>query len=296
MTKHSVIGLAWLVLALLATFTVNALPTPKESPASQTEPFRFDVKAPKMDTLWLIDSLPIVSWDPTVMPEGSSMDIALLCHEKKQSILLHRYVPTRLGKTLVSVSPTIAPGTYSLLLTVFKGRTSTVLGRSLVQSLILVNDESTDPEDEVLRTTSTEPAVGDSKNVEDKVELSEFSFKKQYQNAVEESEQVLLTHQPLKGNLVLRAPYTVGWTIPKDLENARRVRVNLLLVSSRSHEIAKVLATNIDARVGFQYVFLPEDTPLAQYQIKVEIIGKGRKFSGYTHGFHTSLPAFSARK
>ncbi|KAF9941263.1 hypothetical protein BGZ75_007306 [Mortierella antarctica] len=297
MTKHSIIGLACLVLALLASFTANALPTPRESPASQTEPFRFDVKAPQMDTLWLIDSLPTVSWDPTMMPEGSSMDIALLCHEKKQSILLHRYVPTRLGKTLVSVAPTITPGTYSLLLTVFKGRTSTVLGRSLVQSLILVNDEGTDPEDEVLRTvTTTEPTVEASKNVEDKVELSEFSFKKQYQNAVEESEQVLLTHQPLKGNLVLRAPYTVGWTIPKDLENARRVRVNLLLVSSRSHEVAKVLATNIDARVGFQYVFLPEDTPLAQYQIKVEIIGKGRKFSGYTHGFHTSLPAFSARK
>ncbi|KAF9573408.1 hypothetical protein EC968_008590 [Mortierella alpina] len=296
MTKHSIISLACLVLAVFATLTANALPTPRDSTASQTEPFRFDVKAPQMDTLWLIDSLPTVSWDPTVMPEGSSMDIALLCHEKKQSILLHRYVPTRLGKTLVSVAPTVAPGTYSLLLTVFKGRTSTVLGRSLVQSLILVNDEGTDPEDEVLRTTSTEPSVEAPKNVEDKVELSEFSFKKQYQNAVEESEQVLLTHQPLKGNLVLRAPYTVGWTIPKDLENARHVRVNLLLVSSRSHEVVKVLATNIDARVGFQYVFLPEDTPLAQYQIKVEIIGKGRKFSGYTHGFHTSLPAFSARK
>ncbi|KAF9276866.1 hypothetical protein BGZ68_009699 [Mortierella alpina] len=291
--------MAWLVLALLATFTTNALPTPQHPPASQTEPFRFEVKAPQMDTLWLIDSLPTVSWDPTVMPEGSSMDIALLCHEKKQSILLHRYVPTRLGKTLVSVPPTIAPGTYSLLLTVFKGRTSTVLGRSLVQSLILVSEEGTDPEDEVLRTTATtttEPTAKDSKNVKDKVELSEFSFKKQYQNAVEEPEQVLLTHQPLKNNLVLRAPYTVGWTIPKDLENARRVRVNLLLVSSRSHEVAKVLATNVDARIGFQYVFLPEDTPLAQYQIKVEIIGKGRKFSGYTHGFHTSLPAFSARK
>ncbi|KAG0206191.1 hypothetical protein BGX28_002326 [Mortierella sp. GBA30] len=299
MSRHSAITVVCLVFALFATFSANALPTPQHS-SPKVEVFRFDVKAPQMDTLWLIDSLPVVSWDTSLMPENTTMDIALLCHEKKQSILLHRYVPTLQGKTLVNIAPSITPGTYSLLLTVFKGRTSTVLGRSLVQSMILIDHEGTDPEEEeILRTTaSTEPSttLENEKNVVvRKPELSEFAFKKQNRNAVEQIEQVKLTHQPIKHNLVLRAPYTIGWTIPQALERARRVRVNLILVSARTHEVVRILETNIDARVGFKYVLLPEDVPLKNYQIKVEIVGKRRKFAGYTHEFLTSLPAFSAR-
>ncbi|KAG0030449.1 hypothetical protein BGZ81_002678 [Podila clonocystis] len=285
--KYSILSLMILVLTLVA-FT-SALPTPVSTPAI----FRFPINTPKTDTLWLIDSLPQVSWDTTEMPEGSTMDIALLHHAKKQSILLRRYVPTRLGSTLVNLGPEFQPGTYSLLLTIFKGRTSTVVGRSLVQSIILISDVSSDPEQEsVEETPEATPTPSDKKAKED-----EFLFKKQNIQAVQETEQVVLTHQPTKSNLVLRAPYTVGWTIPKPLEGAKS-RVNILLVSRDAREgdkTVRVLATNIDAQIGFMYVFLPEDVPLQAYYIKIEIVGKGRKFSGYTHKFFTSLPAFSSR-
>jgi len=285
------------LLTFLATFTVNALPA--SSPPSSKQPFRFEVTAPTMDTLWLVDSLPTVSWDTSLMPEGSTVDIALLHHEKKQSILLRRYVPSQSGSTLVNLRPDISAGTYSLLLTVYKGRTSTVVGRSLVQSLILIEEEGSDLDQRTPQQIDPESpmksGIEEEKTEIHKPDRTEFSFKKLNQNAIQESEQVTLTHQPTKGNLVLRAPYTVGWTIPKALESARRVRVNILLVS-RTDEVVRVLATNVDAKTGFMYVFLPEDIPLAMYSIKVEIIGKGRKFSGYTHKFRTSLPAFAARR
>ncbi|KAF9185672.1 hypothetical protein BGZ51_002502 [Haplosporangium sp. Z 767] len=293
MARHSTTMVACLLfLTLLVTLSIKALPTPQPS-STTPQLFRFEVNAPQMDALWLVDTLPMVSWDTTQMPKGSTMDIALLHHEKKQSILLRRYVPTRLGSTLVNVRPDLIPGTYSLLLTVFKGRTSTVLGRSLVQSIILVENESADFEEmEILRRVAEPETATEQPSITHKVQFTEFSLKKQNQNAVEEPELVQLTHQPTKGNLVLRAPYTVGWSIPKALEEAQHVRVNLLLVSM-TNEVVRVLATNIDAKIGFLYVFLPEDVPLTSYQIKVEIIGNGRKFSGYTNKFRTSLPAFS---
>ncbi|KAF9996843.1 hypothetical protein BGZ80_010733 [Entomortierella chlamydospora] len=279
MASHSLVTLTCLVLLLLAT-TINALPAPK-APFNQL-PFRFDVSAPKLDTVWRVDSLPRVSWDAAKMPEKSTMDIALLNHERKESVLLRRYVPAHLGSTLVNLRPEITSGTYSLLLTVYKGRTSTAIGRSLIQSLILVDNEAVDPEELLFHA--------DTSNVEKKESVV---FKKQNEVTLE-SELVELTHQPTKGNLVLRAPYTVGWTIPKALENVRNVRVNLLLVNRRGETI-RTLVSNIDAKAGFTYVFLPEDTPIEMYRIKVEIVGNGRKFSGYTHRFSTSLPAFSAR-
>ncbi|KAF9129351.1 hypothetical protein BGW39_004227 [Mortierella sp. 14UC] len=296
-----------LLIALLFTFT-NALPTPHR-PASQLKPFRFEVSSPQTDTLWLVDSLPTVHWDTLQMPEGSTMDIALLHHEKKESILLRRYVPTRLGSTMVNLRPEIVSGTYSLLLTVFQGRTSTVIGRSLVQSIILVEEESMDPEAQMPLSSLISVNESQEQQQQEEVtqeasievqqrphrETSDLSFKRKNQHAILESESVELTHQPLRANLVLRAPYTVGWSIPKALERARRARVNILLVSLKTQEVVRVLAANVDAKAGFLYVALPEDTPLGNYQIKVEIIGKGRKFSGYTNQFRTSLPAFSSR-
>ncbi|KAI1317230.1 hypothetical protein EDD11_008822 [Mortierella claussenii] len=291
MSNHSIRTLACLLLAILAIFSVNALPTPQQ-PSSKLEPFRFQVSSPQMDSLWLVNSLPVISWDTALMPEGSTMDIALLHHAKKQSILLRRYVSTRLGSTSVNLRPEITAGTYSLLLTVYKGRTSTVIGRSLVNSIIMIEDEGFDPEREAVR-----PIHNVEKDVQEETSstnvLSSFPYKNG-QNIIQETEVVQLTHQPQKGNLVLLAPYTVGWTIPKALENARHIRVNLILVSPQD-EVVRALATNIDAKAGFIYVFLPEDIPLKMYKIKVEIVGKGRKFSGYTHKFLTSLPAFSAR-
>jgi hypothetical protein len=301
------ITFAFILLFTLLTFT-NALPTLRR-PTSQPMPFRFEVSSPQTDTLWLVDSLPTVHWDTLQMPEGSTMDIALLHHEKKESILLRRYVPTRLGSTIVNLRPEILPGTYSLLLTVFQGRTSTVIGRSLVQSIILVEEESIDPEAQMTFSSligvnesqqqqqqeATQEQSTESQQQPPRRETSDLSFKRKNQHAILESESVELTHQPLRGNLVLRAPYTVGWSIPKALEHARRARVNILLVSLKTQEVVRVLAANVDAKAGFLYVALPEDTPLGNYQIKVEIIGKGRKFSGYTNQFHTSLPAFSFR-
>ncbi|KAK3838047.1 MAG: hypothetical protein J3R72DRAFT_449183 [Linnemannia gamsii] len=310
---RSITTLAFLLLlALISTFSfTHALPTPQR-PASPLKPFRFEVSSPQTDTLWLVDSLPTVHWSTTQMPEGSTMDIALLHHEKKESILLRRYVPTRLGSTMVNLRPEIVPGTYSLLLTVFQGRTSTVIGRSLVQSIILVEEESMDPEAQMAlsslinvnsesqeqqqhEVTQEEPAEPIQVQQRPHRETSDLSFKRKNQHAILETESVELTHQPLRGNLVLRAPYTVGWSIPKALEHARRARVNILLVSLKTQEVVRVLAANVDAKAGFLYVSLPEDTPLGSYQIKVEIIGKGRKFSGYTNQFRTSLPAFSYR-
>ncbi|KAG0048263.1 hypothetical protein BGZ83_006770 [Gryganskiella cystojenkinii] len=317
MVRQSLCTLALVLLFSLLT-TVYALPTPQKSESSTTTttssptvPFRFDVSNPEMDTLWLVDSLPTVTWDTSLMPQGSTMDIALLHHEKRQSILLRRYVPTQAGSTLVNLRPEVVPGTYSLLMTVFKGRSSTVLGRSLVQSLIVVDDEAVDPErDQEEETVSTvvKEQIDSATNVVELTEQdqetstlatpAELTFKRKHhrQPIVEDQEVIQLTHQPTKGNLVLRAPYTVGWTIPKALEKARHARVQLLLVSIKTDEVVRVLATNIDAQAGFMYVFLPEDTPIESYRIKVEIVGKGRKFSGFTHGFRTSLPAFSKRQ
>ncbi|KAG0220066.1 hypothetical protein BGX33_009618 [Mortierella sp. NVP41] len=290
-----------LLLAIVANFSY-ALPTPHR-PSSSAKPFRFEVSSPQTDTLWLVDSLPTVHWNTLQMPEGSTMDIALLHHEKKESILLRRYVPTRLGSTQVNLRPEIVPGTYSLLLTVFQGRTSTVIGRSLVQSIILVEEESVDPEAQLAFSSVINEQQQPQKQVtqeetvqQRKPETSDLYFKRKNQHAILESESVELTHQPLRANLVLRAPYTVGWSVPKALENARRARVNILLVSLKTQEVVRVLAANVDAKAGFLYVMLPEDTPLGNYQIKVEIIGKGRKFSGYTNQFRTSLPAFSSRR
>ncbi|KAF8958528.1 hypothetical protein BGZ46_001950 [Entomortierella lignicola] len=277
MLNHSVVTLVCLLLIFLTT-SINALPAPQIPSNQKQQPFRFDVSAPKLDAVWTIDSLPIVSWDASEMPERSTMDIALLNHDRKESILIRRYVPTRIGSTLVNLRPDITPGTYSLLLTVYNGRTSTVVGRSLVQSLTLIADEATDSEQEVLFRIKDE----------------EESLVVKKKNLVQETELVELTHQPTWGNLVLRAPYTVGWTVPKALQGVRNVRVNILLVDKRDKTI-RTLVNNIDAKVGFTYVFLPEDTPIQKYRIKVEVIGNGRKFSGYTHGFYTSLPAFSSR-
>ncbi|KAF9921434.1 hypothetical protein FBU30_008511 [Linnemannia zychae] len=303
---RSITTLVLIFLVALVTYS-HALPTPQRSPSKS---FRFDISSPQTDTLWLVDSLPMVRWDIVQMPEGSTMDIALLHHEKKESILLRRYVPTRLGAATVNLRPEIVPGTYSLLLTVFKGRTSTVIGRSLVQSIIIVEEENIDPEAQLAFSSLVDDRQQQPQGQQDndigdvatpiprpqlKYETSDLSFKRKNQHAILESESVELTHQPLRANLVLRAPYTVGWTIPKALEHTRRARVNILLVSLKTQQVVRVLAANVDAKAGFLYVALPEDTPLGNYQIKVEIIGKGRKFSGYTNQFRTSLPAFSSR-
>ncbi|KAF9351096.1 hypothetical protein BGX26_010811, partial [Mortierella sp. AD094] len=296
-TKH--IGmptlLFFIVLLSFATFHIYA----NAIPINGNEPFRFDITSPKVNTEWLTDSLPAVSWDASLMPKGSTMDVALLQHAKKRSILLRRYIPAQQGTMHVNLSPEIEPGTYSLLLTVYKGRTSTVIARAFVTSLLVVDEVQ-----KVVQSTDTSSLnfqgrltnILDSPTKDSKIET--LHFKKDLQDAVLDDEPVQLTNESGGHSLVLMAPYTIGWTIPKALKRVPRTHVNILLVSRDSDldgsvKVVRVLRTNIDARAGFQFVFLPKDIPRKDlYQISIEIYGNGRKFVGYTHQFSTQLPAF----
>ncbi|KAF9584652.1 hypothetical protein BGW38_005718 [Lunasporangiospora selenospora] len=286
--------LALLLLAILFTLSTHALPTPRPlSAPAPSKLARFTTTSPRIDTVWLIDSLPQVAWDQSSLPEGATLDITLV-HPDRDPIVLRRYVPASKGSTLVNVPPTISAGTYSLLLTAFSGRSTSLVANSVVHSVILIEDEDVDPEQETPLRISDNSKTSTTPKSTPKDTDDEFSFKKQHQNAVLGTEQVQLTHQPTKSTLVLRAPYTVGWSIPKPLEHARHVRVNLKLVTA-DDKVTTVLATNVDAKSGFMYVHLPADVPLQSYRIKVEVMGKGRKFVGYTNRFRTSLPAFASR-
>ncbi|KAF8977922.1 hypothetical protein BGZ46_006998 [Entomortierella lignicola] len=266
--------------------SVNALPV------SGNKLPRFDIKNPEVNSEWLVDSLVTVSWGTSSIPTGSTMDIALLQHEKKRSILLRRYIPAQQGSTNINLGPQIEPGVYSLLLTVYKGRTSTAIARSLVSSLVVVDEvqNGVKPKDIVALAQANKVVVADS-----------FHFKKDFKDAILDDEPVQLINQSGGNALVLMAPYTIGWTIPKALKHVSSARVNILLVSRDSDlessvKTVRVLHTNVDARASFQLVFLPKDTPLKQrYQIRIEIYGNGRKFVGYTHQFYTTLPAFAKK-
>ncbi|KAG0001996.1 hypothetical protein BGZ80_001544 [Entomortierella chlamydospora] len=287
--------LFFLVLLSFTSFHIYA----NAVPINKNEPFRFDITSPRVDTEWLTDSLSPISWDTSLIPSGSTMDVALLQHAKKRSILLRRYIPAQQGTIHVNLSPEIEPGMYSLLLTVYKGRTSSVIARSFVSSLLVVDEVQ-----KVVQSVDTSTLnfqdkpinILDSSTKDSKIEMLHFT--KDLQEAILDDEPVQLTNESGGRSLVLMAPYTIGWTIPKALKRIPRTRVNILLVSKDSDlddsvKIVRALKTNIDARVGFQYVFLPKDLPRNDlYQIRIEIYGNGRKFVGYTHQFSTQLPAF----
>src|SRR5690606_21929824 len=92
---------------------------------------------------------PTVVWDSSFYPTDATLDIALIQEGRQHPIFLRRYVLSHLGSTVVNLNTeTISPGTYTLLLTIFEGRSSFVLGRSEVANLLIVSDEYEDGEDE----------------------------------------------------------------------------------------------------------------------------------------------------
>jgi hypothetical protein len=133
------------------------------------------------------------------------------------------------------------------------------------------------------------------------VAVRQFHFKKEFQDAVLDEERVQLNYESGGQSMVLMAPYTIGWRIPKGLENAESANVNILLVSAdddgneEQAKVVRVLAANINVRASFHFVFLPRDIPRKKtFRMRVEIFGNGRKFVGHTHRFTTQLPAFVA--
>ncbi|KAG0235338.1 hypothetical protein BGW41_000832 [Actinomortierella wolfii] len=285
--------LVFLSLFLFLSVLTHALPavnpttsTDSKTPSSTLSDFA--ILAPKPDTLWISESLPTVSWDKSSFPEGSTVDIALLSYERKESTLLRRYVPARLGSTMVNLRPDLRPGTYALLITAFKDRSTTVLGRSLVQSIIIVEDES---EDEVVNPPpSSSSSGGDESHQLEKTESSLVSS-----SSPSAHEQIALNYQPT-ASVVVRAPYTLGWSIPAPLKSVKNAKVDILLVSDKKTDnTVAVIATRMNAHAGFMYVNLPDIVPKGRYRIKIEMYGKGRRFVGYTSSFSVRESAMSPR-
>ncbi|KAG0366012.1 hypothetical protein BGZ54_005947 [Gamsiella multidivaricata] len=235
------------------------------------------------------------------------MDIALMQLSKNQSTILRRYVPTHLGSTQINLRPEIAPGAYSLLLTVYKGRTSTVLSRSLVSKLFVVEesqqvDSDTHPPSEsvIKNPINTVELLRELKQDKGAGAEDQFHFRKEFQDVILDDEPLQLVHESGGEALVMMSPYTIGWSVPKIFEKVPQTKVNILLVSnedgsedSTKAEVQRVLAANLDARTGFYIVILPRDIPRRDhYQVRVEIYGNGRKVVGYTHRFSTVLPVY----
>ncbi|KAF9114199.1 hypothetical protein BGX27_011472 [Mortierella sp. AM989] len=169
----------------------------------------------------------------------------------------------------------------SLLLTTYKGHTSTVIARALVSSLI-IGDKG---EENVKSTDTSTPSFqgrldtfSDNTMQSSKIDIaSSFQFNRDLQDAVLDDEPVQLNYESGGRSLVLMTPYIIGWKIPKALKHVPRVRVNILLVtvdpmSDSSVKIMRVLKANIDARPGFQFIFIPKDIPRKNlYQFRIEI-------------------------
>lgn len=184
-------------------------------------------------------------------------------------------------------------GAYSLLLIVYKGRTPTILARAFVTSLYIIGDNN---QDDIQSNEVPTPDIARTQTSSSKqVHIKTFHFKKEAQDATLENEPIELNYESGGSSLVMMAPYTIGWAIPKALKDVMDTRANILLVSEDSNsDIIRALKTNIDARAGFHFVFIPSDVPLNKlYRIRIEIFGDNRKFVGHTHKFTTKLPAFA---
>ncbi|KAG0047311.1 hypothetical protein BGZ83_007626 [Gryganskiella cystojenkinii] len=285
----------------------------------QPEPFHFNINTPATYTHWFVNSLPTISWDSTVMPKGSTLDIQLMNHEQKEGLYLSRYVPAGLGSTKVNLRPEIVPGTYSLILTVYRSRSNEVLGRSLVQPLrILVETERSEPEASSTTTTSSSSASSSTavlatrkhsrqdssssssllaKKFVSRRDPNRFFFTKEFRTAELESEPVSLTYPNRATTMILMAPYTMKWVVPEPLKDDTEAKVNILVMSEDKKtlktEVAGVLAANVNAKAGFEILFLPRDLSSKEwYFIQVEVFGRGRKFVGRTQAFKTRPSAF----
>ncbi|KAF9972662.1 hypothetical protein BGZ73_004198 [Actinomortierella ambigua] len=292
-----------LLLYLVFTALVHALPAispsthsrPKSTPSLPS----FTILDPKPNTVWVAESLPTVVWDKTSFPEGATMDIALLSHERKESTLLRRYVPARIGSTMINLRPDLRPGTYAILITVFKDRSTTVIARSLVKTITIVADENNDEVIEPSAPASASPTPTSSDNDNDNDSLGERDEEPLdiigSSSALYSHEQLALNYQPT-GSVVVRAPYTLGWSIPAPLKKVKNAKVDILLVEEKStDEVVAVVATRMNAHTGFMYVVLPDTVSRGRYRIKIEMYGKGRRFVGYTSNFTVRESAMSPR-
>ncbi|KAF9999532.1 hypothetical protein BGZ65_005133 [Modicella reniformis] len=182
------------------------------------------------------------------MPESSTLDIALVQREMKKAILLRRHVSARLASTQVNLGPEIEPGTYSLLLTVYRGRSSTVPGVIRVKRGILALMASKH------QVTSPVVSINSTSRRSSRTRFSKTS---------------------------LFTPHTIGWTVPKALDKVPHALVNIALVSNEKGsddsalaKVVRVLAANVDARAGFQICVSAKDIPRGRiFQLRIEMSG-----------------------
>ncbi|CAO3565053.1 unnamed protein product [Mortierella alpina] len=282
--------------------SLHALPVPLKSPAP---PSRFMVNSPVDGATWGVGSLRSIYWDSSLMPEDSTIDVAMMHHEQKQSLLVRRYVLARPGSCCLSLPPEVMPGTYSLLLTVYKNRTTVVLGRSLVPIIYIVDKSAlkTPP-----RAQGPPPAVSTGTSSQDRKEardertmLSPSAVISSESGGVVSDQETIRVINEAGGKVrVRRAPYTFGWTVPNALRDVPRARADILLVKSghpsaeSDRTVERALATNLNAHSGFYVVLLPMDLRSEEeYQLKIVISGAGRRFVGFSRAFTTTPPAFA---
>ncbi|GJJ71883.1 hypothetical protein EMPS_04240 [Entomortierella parvispora] len=309
------------IALILSTYT-SALPTPARSKLEHIDPFTFTVNSPTIRSQWLVNTLPIISWDPSSMPVGSTLDIQLLSHDQKSSVYLSRYVPAGSGSVRVNLRPDFIPGTYTLRLIVYKGRSTTILGRSTVHPLrIMVESDVSENDNTPSSPETSSPSIStpslsttlasrkQSRHIlasadksETKLELqNRFYFTKESRDAVLESEPVSVDYSSSSSSMVLMAPYTIRWQLPVALQDVseEEAKVNILVMvrdkdTQKMPEVAAVLAANVSAKAGFELLFLPRDlSPTKWYYIQVEVFGRGRKFIGRTQAFKTRSSALT---
>ncbi|KAF9944476.1 hypothetical protein BGZ70_004611, partial [Mortierella alpina] len=243
-------------------------------------PFRFMINSPVDGATWEVGSLRSVSWDGSLMPEDSTIDIAVMHHEEKQSFLLRRYVLAQSGSCYLNLPPEVIPGTYSLLLTIYKKRTTVVLGRSLVPVLHIVDKGVLKVPRRVPAPSSTVPAgtssQGRKETRDERTLLQPSAAIRSKSDGADES---------LNKETALDVPHA---------------RANILLVKNghrsaeSDHAVERVLVTNLDAHTGFYVVLLPMDlSSEEEYRLKIVISGAGRRFVGFSRAFTTTLPAFA---
>ncbi|KAF9576662.1 hypothetical protein EC968_007010 [Mortierella alpina] len=206
------------------------------------------------------------------MPEGSTIDAALMNHAEKQPFLVRRYASAQSGSCYLNLPPEVTPGTYSLLLTVYKKRTAVVLGRSLVPVIQVVNNKGVLKVPRQVQTPSLATLAGTSSQdhiephderrtllqpsaaVKSKFDGTDGSWL----NTALDPEKIHVVHEAGGKVRVRRTPYTFGWTLPEVLQEVPHARADILLVKTNSERtVERVLATNLNAHAGFHVVFLP---------------------------------------
>ncbi|KAF9980246.1 hypothetical protein BGZ75_008655 [Mortierella antarctica] len=247
------------------------------------------------------------------MPEGSTIDAALMHHEMKQSFLVRRYTLAQSGSCYLNLPPEVTPGTYSLLLTVYKERTAVVLGRSLVPVIHIIDKGVLNTPRRVQAPSLAMPAGTSSQDRketrDERTLLKSAAMKSKFggadgslSTAALDQEKIHLINETGGKIRVRRAPYTLGWKVPDALRDVPNARADILLVKSGNHledsdrTTKRALATNLSAHAGFYVVLLPMDLiSEEEYRLQIVISGAGRTFVGSSRAFTTTPPAFAEK-